>query len=618
MGSAKKYSKNDLARLYESCPAFKKYCQFNLCSEEFGEYDKVKYFEKYLQEYTHAFIQRQLLQCFSSSFLAILHTSPSFMKFVKSGFIKYIDFHFLLYFQSNSFHYSNASFKAIELFVEEYFQRYSRKVFEEDLLKCLVKSVNEVVPKSLQGFMDSRLRFFYNQNLSSQIIDIPLYNGVKVENNILAFKKSCCSRDLEDKHFIKYFYLPNCVTLSIRLLCLAEVFSTSYLKFGNKSYKSLVVCKDPLSVAVPYFFNTFLLDTPYDWGLSFGVANKKKQVNKCLFFECFIDKSSFVFNYFFKLLNSRYNEEILYMLSMGYDWCFYRFLDVTYKPLNMPLPLGQNIKVFKKDIHLLLEFFVEGFDDFVNGDNDIDITAHKNIIFKGNLGSRVLLDYSSNFETLLKIFDDSFSKDSNKSHINCLNSMSSIVTEKTLVTIDNIENLLIYSDKSFQYSPLDFDISIENLFVVSQKSLEEVPLFLTDNLQGISLYPEEIVIDTFEDIKTLFIEATSDTFINTAQVLDKFDEYSLAGKKQTVFLSPYRLEYTVNEWGFYCVKNIDIYNKFVFHSSDYLSCVNSDSRVYRYFYHNIKKVSVWESSYLTDCRFTWGICDYGLRIISDE
>jgi len=604
MGIAKKYSKNDLARLYESSPIFKKYCQFNLWSEEFGEYDKVKYCETYLSKYIYAFTQLQLLQGFSPSFLVILHTSPSFMKFVKSGFIKYIDFHFLLFFQSNSFHYSNDSFEEIETFVEEYFQRYSRKVFEEDLLKCLLKSVNELVPNSIQGFMDSRLRFFYNQKLSAQITDRASWNLVMADNKLFTLKKSCGHEGLEDKVIIKDFYRS--VTGLISSFSMAELFFISSLKFGNKTYKSLGVYKDPLSVAFIDFFNIVLSDTVHGWGLSFGSFNN----NQFIFIESFIDRTSFIFNYFFKFNNPGYNAEIFYLLSRGYKWCFYTFLDVAYKPLNMPFFFGQDIKVFNKDVHTLLEFFVEEFDNFVTEDNDIDIPVHKNIILKGNFESCFLTASPLKFKNLLKLFDDSFIKYSNKSHINLLEDPFG-GTSNPAVPVNTIKNLWIYFDKSYRDSLLDFHKNSEDLFVLSQKPCEEASLCLTDNFKGMRSESEDIFVDTFEAVSTFFGEVPLDTFENLEKILIKPYGCSPAVKKELVCLSQDYSEDTVDKWGLYSVKYINISKKLGFPVSDSLFSLTNKSIAYRYFYQNIKKISGWESSYLADCYFIWGTfnCD---------
>jgi len=405
MKNAKKYSKNDLSKLYDSCPIFKKYCQFNLWSEEFDEYGKVKYCETYLHKYIYAFTQRHLLQCFSPSFLGILHTSPPFIKFMKSGFIKYIDFHFLLFFQANSFHYSTSSVDDIEAFVEGYFQKYSRKVFEEDLFKCLLTSINELVPQSLQGFLDSRLTFFYKQIPSTYSINN--YYALAEKDPVVS-KKACFLICGEDKNILNDFYFSGSPTTSS--LVLAENFFKSFLKASNKTDTCLQISGDPLSVRFPDFFNIILADTTSGWGLYFGEAKKDSiKINPVIFIESF-----FVFNYFYKLSDQ---STIIYILSRGYKWCFYTFLASTYKPTNRLLSFERRSKVAKTDVHALLEVFIKDFDTFVTEENDIETPVHKTRTYRVTFESDSLGSPFSNFENLLKGFDSSFSRDSNKNKI---------------------------------------------------------------------------------------------------------------------------------------------------------------------------------------------------------
>ena len=124
MEKAKKYSKTDLADFYAVSPVFKRYSQLNLWSENFSEYYNIKYCEIYLSQYIFGCVQKYILEHFSESFLLDLYTSLNFLKFIKSGFFKYINLHFLFFFQNNRFFLSEDYHEGVEIFVEEYFQRY--------------------------------------------------------------------------------------------------------------------------------------------------------------------------------------------------------------------------------------------------------------------------------------------------------------------------------------------------------------------------------------------------------------------------------------------------------------------------------------------------------------
>ena len=371
-----------------------------------------------------------------------------------------------------------------------------------------------------------------------------------VENNIFASRKPCGYRGLEDKAII------------------AELFFNSFFQFGTETYKSLGVCKYPLSAAFTDFYNIVLADTIHGWGLYFGGFNNN-QINQFVFIESFIDKTSFVFNYFLKSNTPEYTPEIFYLLSRGYEWCFYTFLDVAYKPLTRPLFFGQNLKLFNKDVHTLLELFVEDFDNFVNEDNDIDIPIHKNTIIKGDLEPCFLASSPAAFENLLKVFDNRFSKYSNKSHIN-FSEYPLVGNGKPTGATYRFENLARYLDNCYLDISLDFQINIEELAVGFQKSSEEAALCPTDNFKGIRSDSEDILIETFEAISTFSGEVPTETFENIEKILMKPYAYSPAVKKPNGFLSSCCLEDAVTEWDLYSGKCTDISNKLGLPSSDSL------------------------------------------------
>ena len=181
MGEIKIFEKNDLFELCKSCPIFKKYWRFNLWSKECVEYNQLKYCSFYLSRYTFNFIKDFILRYFSLSLLLILYDSPIFIKFIKSGFIKYVDFNFLLFFQEKILVHSRRPDKDIENFVNLFFQRHIRKKNEKDILCCLAKAVNELVPQSIRRPLILRLKECYlNSVLEGTdyncLIDMPRIN----------------------------------------------------------------------------------------------------------------------------------------------------------------------------------------------------------------------------------------------------------------------------------------------------------------------------------------------------------------------------------------------------------------------------------------------------------
>lgn len=165
----KKDNKINLVEFYMDCQIVKRYCRYNLWSEEFCDYDKIKYCEIFMSKYFRVLVQQHILSYFGPVILRTLQISPCFIKYLKTGFIKYIDFHFLLFFRHNFFLNSKFFIKDIELFVREYFQRYVKEKVKEDLLKYVVKSINELVPVSLRwGFANRLIFLYFNSVISTQ------------------------------------------------------------------------------------------------------------------------------------------------------------------------------------------------------------------------------------------------------------------------------------------------------------------------------------------------------------------------------------------------------------------------------------------------------------------
>lgn len=162
MVQVKKYSEADLVDFYVGSPVFKKYSQYHLWSENFSEYHTIKYCEIYLSKFIFEYIQKYIFEYFSEFFLVIFYNSPTFLKFIKSGFFKYINYHFLVFFQNNFFFVNGDFYKGVEVFVKKYFQKYIQKIFEQDLLICLIPCIFEIAPNSFEGYLNNRLKFIYN------------------------------------------------------------------------------------------------------------------------------------------------------------------------------------------------------------------------------------------------------------------------------------------------------------------------------------------------------------------------------------------------------------------------------------------------------------------------
>lgn len=159
MSKEKTYSKNDLVEFYYKCPLFKKYCQYNLWFGSFNEYDSIKYCKRYTYQYFNTSIKNFVLQHFSLSILFVLYASPCFIKFVESGFFKYLDFHFLLLFHNNYFNCSLKDKKNIENFVHKYFKKYLKNRLKQDLILCISKSINELPSNSFRLLLVNRTKY---------------------------------------------------------------------------------------------------------------------------------------------------------------------------------------------------------------------------------------------------------------------------------------------------------------------------------------------------------------------------------------------------------------------------------------------------------------------------
>lgn len=180
-----KGSANDLAKLYYGCPLFKKYCRHNFWRGNAHEYNDLRYCRKYIYKCTQVLILRYMLQYFSLPFILVLYTSPCFIKFTKSGFIRYLDFHFLLLFYNHSFFSSSIGIKA---FIEKYFEKYIREGLKKDLLLCISECLDEQALKNFNGEYTSRLKYVYSQGVKRTLRDKSLL--IKI---IVGVKRGPCS-----------------------------------------------------------------------------------------------------------------------------------------------------------------------------------------------------------------------------------------------------------------------------------------------------------------------------------------------------------------------------------------------------------------------------------------
>lgn len=154
----KRRSENDLVNLYYSCILFKKYFQYNLWFGSFGEYDNIKYCNKYIQIYVYCWINIFLLQRFSLSLVIFLYKSFCFIKFVESGFFNYLNYHFLLSFYNNCFTFDLKGKQRIKVFVKFYFYIFLKSRLEKDILTLVTKVINDYFLYVLVKHLIKRLK----------------------------------------------------------------------------------------------------------------------------------------------------------------------------------------------------------------------------------------------------------------------------------------------------------------------------------------------------------------------------------------------------------------------------------------------------------------------------
>ena len=186
-----------------------------------------------MSKYVYKFTHNLLLEYFSSSFVLILYNSPLFIKFIKSGFIRYIDFRFLRFFQEIFFLCSEKSDKDIEIFVHKYFQKNIRKRFEEDLFYCLVRLVVKSAPESFQRQLIKYLKYNYLYNQAKYN-----YSGSRpsFKNNCNLFNNYVLIDELTFKYKINGFYSVNHLFVSDNYNMLYNLFFREKKEGKHKSF----------------------------------------------------------------------------------------------------------------------------------------------------------------------------------------------------------------------------------------------------------------------------------------------------------------------------------------------------------------------------------------------
>lgn len=232
-------SKDSLINSYYSCALFKKYYQYDLWFDSLGEYNNIKYCKNYFQKYIYCWIHNFLLEHFNFSLVIFLYKSPCFIKFVDSGFFKYLDFHFLLLFSKNSFSFDLMGKQKIKVFVESYFETFLKRGLEKDILILVIKALNEIILEVLTGHLTNRLKL--NQNDVKKILlnNKVLFELVKIKKIYLVgifYFKSFIERAYYKSRFIHFISI--CIDHTLKSLFLVapnKKVSFNILKFVLKS-----------------------------------------------------------------------------------------------------------------------------------------------------------------------------------------------------------------------------------------------------------------------------------------------------------------------------------------------------------------------------------------------
>nr|YP_009648062.1 hypothetical protein [Macrocystis integrifolia]QBZ73731.1 hypothetical protein [Macrocystis integrifolia] len=327
MVKAKKYSEADLADFYLVSPLFKKYSLLRLWSYNFSEYSNIKYCEIYFSKYFLVCTEKYILEYFGEFFLLTLLDSPKFLKFIESGFFKYINYHFLLLFQSNCLFFFEDSFEEVEFFVEEYFRLHIKKTFERDLLICLAACINKRVPVSFDIYLSNHLKYISNKILLIKSNTKSSFNSISILNFI--------ESDIDKYYFLGFIYFKNNKSPLYKIkynVGVKKKYNCSGLTVLNyKIYKSVNIIKEVSGVIKQNYIKFFFEGITCNYE-SFVVNSYNNT---------FLE----YYNYFFKniekykylSINKKVNFYFKFYptLFMVYKGSFYNFSKCVYK-----LPYG--------------------------------------------------------------------------------------------------------------------------------------------------------------------------------------------------------------------------------------------------------------------------------------
>nr|QWE51044.1 hypothetical protein [Alaria crispa]UAX19675.1 hypothetical protein [Alaria crispa] len=611
MEKAKRYSETDLADFYSVSPVFKKYSQFNLWSENFSEYNNIKYCEIYFSKYFFGLTQKYLLENFSESFLLTLHNSPKFLKFIKSGFFKYVNFHFLVLLQSNRFFFCGDSFQEVEIFVEEYFQRYIQFFFEKDLLICLISCISEIVPKSFRECLNNRLKLVYNNLLIVELNTKPLSNSVAILNLIKSDKSKYYYLGFIDyNNTIRKFYFERSeVNLPIK----NKSFYFFIYGFPNKIYKSSGVVKETPGAIKTTFF---LEDTVYNWGHCIISAYKKgcPQVFNYVLF-----KSSTGYKYF--TFNGKVESSLKSNSSLGSrrKWCFYTFSKCAYKAFNR-LPSYQIKKDsdnYNHDFYFLLESS-QVLLSFDKRRNDIGIYRDNVDVFIEDIKSIYPKLVDTTVMRFSKPFECTFNKFFNKVYLgkglDNLTGYEKVFFISCKKDLKKLEYSLEITYKAnslphfFDENGYEFCLNIEDIFNIKfNNSYTNLKVFKKDSRDTLRVVLFN-TLNTFKSIYRCFGEEfTTISVTNSANYKKKRVQNIIFGhsfiqcrqrvNKIILFLF---LNFS-NKWGLYSCRNFSNITKslFLFHLN---------SRGYKYLFKYNCEFSFLDKFYIIKMNLLFNFC----------
>ena len=224
----KRSSENYLVNSYCKCVLFKKYYQYNLWFGSFVEYYSLKYCREYIEKYIYCWIFFSLLQHFSLFFVIFLYRSFHFAKFVESGFLKYLDYQFLVLFYNICSTFDSKGKQKIINFVKFYFRKHLKIRLEKDLLIIVTKAINETILNVFFRYLNNRLKIIHIYKGRIKSSDKRLVKLVTAKN-----KKSysnLCFIDFSCFFFFKFFYF-------FKNLKFINFKFDNVLKFNLKSVK---------------------------------------------------------------------------------------------------------------------------------------------------------------------------------------------------------------------------------------------------------------------------------------------------------------------------------------------------------------------------------------------